>query len=163
MNFGEIFSNFYFWALLGAAMAFTPAAIGSAKGVGIVGEAAAGLISEDPDKFGQTLILQLLPGTQGIYGLLVAFLMLSRAGLIGGDAIVDTSLINGVKMFVAALPVGLVGYLSAISQARVAAGGVSIVAKKPGEMAKGILYAAMVETYAIFALLVSILALFGIK
>jgi len=68
---------------LGIALAIGGAAIaacacgGSGLGVGAAGEAASGVIAEDPNKFGQTLLLQALPGTQGIYGLLMAFLILS--------------------------------------------------------------------------------------
>ena len=72
-------------ALLGAALAVGLAGIGSAIGVGLVGQSAAGVVSEDPDKFGQTLLLQALPGTQGIYGLLTGFLIMQRTGVIGGN------------------------------------------------------------------------------
>ena len=72
------------FALIGAAIAAL-AGIGSAMGVGIAGQAAAGVLAEDPKKFGKTLILQALPGTQGIYGLLMAFLIFIRIGLLGGS------------------------------------------------------------------------------
>ena len=129
------------------------AGIGSAKGVGMVGEAASGLITEDPDKFGQTLLLQALPGTQGIYGLLTAFVILSRIGLLGGEA-VDVNLYQGISYFIASLPIAFGGWFSAIYQGRTAAAAVSIVAKRPEELAKGMIFAAMVETYAVLALLV---------
>ena len=61
------------YSLLGAAVAVFLAGAGSALGVGIAGQAAAGVVTEDPSKFAKVLVLQLLPGTQGIYGLLVAF------------------------------------------------------------------------------------------
>ena len=73
------------FAIIGAAFAAMFAGIGSAKGVGTVGEAAAGLVSQDPSKFSKALILQLLPGTQGLYGLLIAVLLLSRIGVMGGE------------------------------------------------------------------------------
>ena len=73
-------------ALLGAVLAALFAGIGSAIGVGIAGEAAAGVVTEDPSKFAKVLIMQLLPGTQGIYGLLVGFITLSKVGLLGGGA-----------------------------------------------------------------------------
>ena len=74
------------WALLGAALAATLAGIGSAWGVGLAGQAASGVVTEDPSKFAKVLVIQLLPGTQGIYGLLVAFVTLSQFGLLGGNA-----------------------------------------------------------------------------
>lgn len=148
-------------AFLGAALAVTLAGIGSAIGVGLVGECAAGVVTEDPDKFGQTLLLQALPGTQGIYGLLTGFLIMQKVGIIGGNLAVLT-LQQGLSIFLAALPIAIVGYLSAISQGKAAVAGVGLVAKRPEELGKAIVYAVMVETYAVLALLASIMLLFGI-
>jgi len=149
-------------AMIGAALAVLMAGAGSAKGVGIVGEAAAGLVTEDPGKFGQTLLLQALPGTQGIYGLLTAFVILNKVGIVGGP-MKDLTTVQGFLFLAAALPIALVGYFSAIAQGRAAAAGVGIIAKRPEELAKGITFAAMVETYAVLALLASILMVFGIN
>jgi V/A-type H+-transporting ATPase subunit K len=149
-------------AMIGAALAVFLAGSGSAKGVGIVGEAAAGLVTEDPSKFGQSLLLQALPGTQGIYGLLTAFVILNKIGIVGG-ATVELSTVQGFLFLASGLPIGIVGYLSAIAQGRAAAAGIGIIAKRPEELAKGITFAAMVETYAVLALLASILMVFGIK
>ncbi len=148
-------------ALLGAALAALMAGIGSAIGVGMAGEAAAGVVTEDPQKFGKVLILQLLPGTQGIYGLLIAFITLSQIGLLGGGG-VDVSLAQGLLYFVACLPMAFVGLWSAQRQAKAAVAGISLVAKKPDQMGKAIIFAAMVETYAILALLISILSIVSI-
>ena len=71
------------FALIGAALAVILAGMGSAKGVSMVGEAATGLLTEDPSKSGKALILQALPGTQGIYGLITAFLIIFKIGLLG--------------------------------------------------------------------------------
>lgn len=143
-------------AIIGAACASLFAGIGSAKGVGLVGEAAAGVVSVDPNKFSKVLILQLLPGTQGLYGLLTAILMLRKIGILGGDT-VDLSIAQGLMFLGAAMPIAIVGLFSGIAQGRAAAAGVGITAKKPEHNGKGIIMAAMVETYAILALLVSIL------
>ncbi|MBA1334080.1 MAG: V-type ATP synthase subunit K [Firmicutes bacterium] len=151
-----------FLAVLGAALAVLLAGIGSARGVGIAGEAAAGVVTEDPGKFGQTLLLQALPGTQGIYGLLTGFVIMQKIGLIGGN-LADISTESGLLILAAALPIAFVGLFSAIAQGRAAAAGMGIVAKRPEELAKGITYAAMVETYAVLALLASILMIFGIR
>lgn len=148
-------------AILGAACAALFSGIGSAKGVGLVGEAAAGVISVDPNKFSKVLILQLLPGTQGLYGLLTAILMLSRIGIIGGNA-AELTVAQGLMFFGASLPIAIVGLFSGIAQGRAAAAGVGITAKKPEHNGKGIIMAAMVETYAILALLVSILLIYNI-
>jgi V/A-type H+-transporting ATPase subunit K len=148
-------------ALIGAALAALLAGIGSAKGVGIVGEAAAGVVSVDPSKFSKVLILQLLPGTQGLYGLLTAIILLSRVGIIGGAA-ADLTTAQGLQFLVASLPIAIVGLISGIVQGKTAAAGVGITAKKPDHNGKGIIMAAMVETYAILALLISILIIYNI-
>ena len=147
-------------ALAGAALSALMAGIGSAKAVGMAGEAAAGVVTEDPSKFSKVLILQLLPGTQGIYGLLIAFITLSRVGIISGTA--PATWQEGLLYFVACLPMAIVGYWSALYQGRTAVSGIALVAKKPDQMSKSLIFAAMVETYAILALLISILAIFGI-
>lgn len=149
------------FAVLGAAFAALFAGIGSAKGVGLVGEAAAGVVSVDPSKFSKVLILQLLPGTQGLYGLLTAILLLSRIGIIGSGA-AELTLNQGIMFFAACLPIAIVGLFSGIAQGKAAAAGVGIVAKKPEQSSKGVIMAAMVETYAILALLVSILLIYNI-
>ena len=128
----------------------------------MVGEAAAGVISEDPTKFNKVLVLQLLPGTQGLYGLLLTVLVLSQLNVLGGNP-VNLSVAQGLMYFGACMPIAIVGYFSAIAQARTAVAGVNVVAKKPDQNGKAITMAAMVETYAILALLVSILAVNGLK
>ena len=148
------------FALAGAVLAAVLAGIGSAIGVGKAGQAAAGVVTEDPSKFSKVLILQLLPGTQGIYGLLIAFICLTQIGIMGGS--VDISLTKGLLYFVACLPMAVVGLISAIRQANAAVSAISLVAKKPDQFSKGMIFTVMVETYAILALLVSILSIFGI-
>lgn len=150
------------YALIGIALAVTLAGCGSAIGVKIAGEAAAGVTSVDPSKFSKVLLLQLLPGTQGIYGLLIGFIALSKIGLLGGGA-VDVSVANGLLILAACLPIAVVGLISAINQGKTAAASIGIVAKKPEQFGKAMLFPAMVETYAILALLVSILAINGIQ
>lgn len=153
-NLGLVF------ALLGAALASLMGGIGSAIGVGKAGQAAAGVVTEDPSKFSKVLIMQLLPGTQGIYGLLIAFITLSRVGILGGSADITTT--QGLMYLAACLPIAFVGLWSAISQGKAAAAGIMMIAKKPDQMSKGMIFAAMVETYAILALLISFLAILGI-
>ena len=131
-------------------------------GVGIAGQAAAGVVTEDPSKFAKVLIMQLLPGTQGIYGLLVGFLTLSKIGLLGGGA-ADISVETGLLILAACLPIGVVGLISAIHQGRTSAASIGIIAKKPEQFGKAMLFPAMVETYAILALLISILAVTAIE
>ena len=150
------------YALIGAALAVGLAGCGSAIGVGIAGQAASGVVSVDPGKFAKVLIMQLLPGTQGIYGLLVGFITLSKIGLLGsGSAEVSTS--AGLLILAACLPIAVVGLISGIHQGKTSAAAIGIVAKKPEQFGKAMLFPAMVETYAILALLISILAVSAIN
>ena len=150
------------YSLFGAALAVFLAGAGSAIGVGIAGQAAAGVVTEDPSKFAKVLIIQLLPGTQGIYGLLVGFITLSNIGLLGGN-ISDISASTGLLILAACLPIGIVGLISGIYQGRTSVASIGIVARKPEQFGKAMLFPAMVETYAILALLISILAITAIK
>ena len=147
------------FAILGAALTAGLCCIGSAKGTGMVGEAAAGLTSEDPDKSTKCLILQVLPGTQGLYGFVALFLVLGQTGLLSGS-VLDLSLAQGLSFFAACLPIMLGGWLSAIFQGRVAAASINIVAKHPEAATKGIIYCGIVEFYAILCLLASFLMIF---
>ena len=158
MSVGEMLTSLfsgYNLAAFGAVFAALMAGIGSAKGVGIVGEAASGVLAEDPSKFGNCLLLQALPGSQGIYGFVAAFFIFIKIGLFSGGTDLSTS--NGAYLFACALPIAFVGFYSAIAQGRVAAAGVALIARREGQVAKAITSAALVETYAILALLVSLL------
>ncbi len=146
------------FALIGAAFAAGLAGVGSAIGVGLAGEAVAGLMSEDPSKFGQALVLQLLPGTQGIYGLLVGFIVLIQVGILGGN-IVDVTQTQGLILMAGCFPMGIVGLLSGVAQGKTAVAGIGLLAKRPEEMGKAITSSIMVETYAVFALLISMLTI----
>ena len=144
------------FAILGAALTAGLCCIGSAKGTGMVGEAAAGLTSEDPDKSTKCLILQVLPGTQGLYGYVALFIVLGQVGLLSGSAAAIT-LTQGMAFFAACLPIMLGGWLSAIFQGRVAAASVGIVAKHPEASTKGIIFCGIVEFYAILSLVATIM------
>ncbi len=146
--------------LLGAGLAAALPGVGSSLAVGRAGEAAAGVITEDPEKFGKLLILQALPGTQGIYGLLSWFMIMSSSGLFGGNF--DQSWDTGLLYLLAAMPIAIVGYFSAVYQGKVSEAGIALVAQKPDQQAKAIVLAAMVETYAILALLATVLAVLNI-
>ena len=159
MTFSELLSLIFTGnniAFAGAALAATLACLGSAKAVGLVGEASAGLVSEDPSKFGKALLLQALPATQGIYGFITAFLILFKMGVFSGS-VSTLTIAQGAYFFVAALPIAVVGYVSAVKQGKVSVAGVSLLSKRPKEVGKAMTSAAMVEAFAIFALLVSLL------
>ena len=148
-------------ALLGSGLAVGLSCVGSAKGTGIAGEAGTGLLCEDPSKSGKVMVLQLLPGTQGLYGLVVWFFALIQMGMMDGSA-ANLTLIEGFQYFAACMPMALGGLLSAIAQGRVAAGSINILAKKPDDWSKGMVLCITVEFYAILSLLASMLMIINI-
>ena len=143
-------------AFIGFALAVGLCCIGSAKGTGMVGEAATGVISETPEHFSKCMILQVLPGTQGLYGLVAWFMVLLKINVFGGE-MASLTIQNGMAIFWACIPMALGGLLSAIAQGRVAAASINIVAKRPDQFSKGIILAGIVEFYAILSLVATIL------
>jgi V/A-type H+-transporting ATPase subunit K len=148
-------------AILGAAIAVIMTGIGSAKGVGMVAEASQGVVAEDPSKFTKLLFLQALPGTQGIYGFITAFIIFFKIGLIGTP--VELTVAQGAYIALLCLPIAIAGYASAIKQARVATAGVNVIIKHPEESTKPVISSALVEMYAILALLISMLPILSTK
>ena len=148
-----LISNGTLYALVGIALAVILSGIGSAIGVSQGGRAAAGVLTEKPELFARVLILELLPGTQGIYGLLVAFIALGKIQF--GKAVLEPE--AGLLYFAACLPIAIVGLISAIQQGKASVASIALVGKKPETFGRAMLLPAMVETYAILALLVSIL------
>ena len=144
------------FTILGAALTAGLCCIGSAKGTGMVGEAASGLVSEDPDKSTKCLILQVLPGTQGLYGFVALFIVLGQVGILSGSPVAVT-VSQGLAFFAACLPIMLGGWLSAVFQGRVAAASIGIVAKHPEASTKGIIFCGIVEFYAILSLVATIM------
>jgi V/A-type H+-transporting ATPase subunit K len=155
MELGQIY------AVLGAAMAVILAGIGSVVGVALAGQSGAGVVADDPDKFGKILLLQALPGTQGIYGMLIGFIVMVKINIFG--EMVSVSPEAGLKIIGACLPIAIVGLISAIYQGKVAASSIAMVAKRPETSGKGITFTVMVETYAVLALLASFLLVNGIQ
>ena len=148
-------------AYLGAALAVALCCIGSAKGTGMTGEAATGVIAEAPESFSKCMILQVLPGTQGLYGIVAWFMVLLKLNVFGGS-MVQLTVSQGLAIFCACLPIALGGLLSAIAQGRVAAASINLLAKKPDDWSKGMVLCITVEFYAILALLASMLMILNI-
>ncbi len=141
-------------AVAGAATSILIAGTGSAIGMGVAGLSGAGVIAEKPDLFGKVLILQALPGTQVIYGFLGAILILINIGILGGETV---ELAVAWQYFFASLPVAFTGLFSGMYQGRVSAAGIQAIAKNPGVLGNAMVLSAMVETVAIFGLLVTLL------
>ncbi len=149
-------------AFLGVALAAGLAGIGSAIGIGIAGRSATGVLSEKPERYGQLFLQVVLPGTQGFYGFVIAFFALSKVQeFLTADSL---NLANSLAVLAACLPVAFAGMLSAIHQGKTCAAGILLTAKRPELAVKaGVLYAAMVEVYAVLGFLISLLILLAIK
>lgn len=133
--------------------------VGSAIGMGVAGQAAAGVASEKPQLFGKLLLMQALPGSQGIYGLVGAFLILNFAGVFAGET---ATVAAGWQFLMAALPIGVAGLFSGVLQGRVSASGIAMIARDESRVAQAMILSAMVETWAIFGVLISFILLTSI-
>ncbi len=133
--------------------------VGSAIGMGVAGQAAAGVASEKPELFGKLLLMQSLAGSQGIYGLVGAFLILNFAGVFAGETV---STAAGWQFVMAALPIGIAGMFSGILQGRVSASGILMIARDASRVAQAMILSAMIETWAIFGVLISFILLTSI-
>ena len=156
MSFGLLY------ALTGAALAIFLCGIGSSIGIGYVGREANGVLSEEPEKFGTMLLLVALPGTQGIYGFLTGFLVIMKVGILGGKEVAITPS-QGWQILISCLPIAISGLVSAIHQGKVCAAGIAVASKHPEASMRAMVYGALVETYAVLALVASIFLLFGVK
>jgi len=148
-------------ALLGCVAAAVLGGIGSAMGIRLVATVASGVLAEDPKKFGSLFILVALPVTQGFYGFLGAFLAMMKLGVLG--QLVPITFWQGIQMFLACLPVGIAGLVTAIWQGKVCAAGAELVAKRASEGTKGVIFGALVETYAVLGLLATIFLQMGVR
>lgn len=141
------------WALLGGGLAAACGAIGSAIGVANTSKVGQGVLADDPDKFGSVLILSSLPGTQGFYGFIVALLVYVLFGLSQKP---DIPLYVGLSIFFACLP-GAIGFIvSAPLQGIASQAAILLISKQPEQIGKAIIFPALVETYAVTSLVVSV-------
>jgi V/A-type H+-transporting ATPase subunit K len=145
--------------ILGCALAIGIAGIASAIGLALAGSSAVAVTAEKPNLFGKLLVLQVLPMTQSVYGLLTAILLMMGVGILGGTP--AATLLQGMGALWIGLAVGLTG-LSAINQGMVASSSISAVGRNPDVAARGIIFTVMPETIAIFGLLVGILLMTGL-
>jgi len=140
--------------VIGIAMSVVFSGAGSATGAAMISKAAVALVSEQPEKFGKSLVLQMMSASQGLYGFIIGFLIFM--------SLVDPAPITfseALRFLGAGSIMGLAGYFTSIQQSIAATAGMQILAKKPEHFTKGIMYSAMIETFAIFAFVVSMLIL----
>jgi V/A-type H+-transporting ATPase subunit K len=140
-------------AIAGIALSVILTGIGSARGGAMISKAAAALISEQPEKFGKSLLLYMMHASQGLYGFIIGFLIFINLGP-------DLTIWESLRFFGSGAIMGFAGLHSCIGQSTAATAGIQILAKKPEHSTKGVLYSAMIETYAIFAFVIAMLIIF---
>lgn len=150
-----MFTAGYAIAMAGIAICVILCGVGSAVGLYKTGSAAAGILGEDPKKFGKVLVLVLLPATQGIYGFIVAIIASGGLSATNPDAIVSTA--EGWAVFGQVMPMAISGLVSGFFQGKAAANCIYAVGKQESLGGKLIIYPAMIEFYAILGMLISIM------
>ncbi len=160
-------------AIIGLALSTICCGIGSSIGLKASVTATSGVLSSDPNKFSKVMILTLLPATQGIYGLLISFMglshtpevldptILAQAAQLVPEAVaaVSANTQAGLAVLFACLPIAICGMFSGIAQGKAAASAIVAVGKKPEVGGRLLMFPAMIETYALLALVVSIILL----
>lgn len=151
-------------ALVGAGLAVLLPGIGSSLGIHVASKSATAILSEKPERYGQFFIMVVLPGTQGFYGFLAAFMVMIKLNFFGGTGLPEVNFMLGLQVLMACLPIIFAGLITAIYQGRVASAGILMAGKKPELAFKaGVVFAVMVEIYAILGLLVTLfMLLYGI-
>ena len=150
-------------ALLGAALATALPCTGSSMGVSTVGQAGSGLLTEKPELAGRVITLAVLPGSQGLYGMVISLLFLFSFGgpLLTGD--LSLNFASGLAMFAAFMPVAIAAATSAPYQGKVCAAGMHMLARDSRLAGRVITLAALVETYALLGFLISFFMLNSLR
>lgn len=145
----------YAIGLVGIAMCVVLCGIGSAIGLFKTGSAAAGVLGENPKKFGKVMVLVLLPATQGIYGFIIGIIA-------SGSLEAGMSIATGLEVLCAVLPMAVSGLVTGYFQGKSAVNCIYAVGKQDSLGGKLIIYPAMIEFYAILGLIISIMLVAGI-
>ncbi len=155
-----MFTTGYVIAIIGIALCVILCGVGSGIGLYKTGSAAAGVLGENPKKFGKLVVLMLLPATQGLYGFLVAILATNKLGALFTAELATTA--HGWAIFGACLPMAISGFVSAFFQGKTAVNCIHAAAKQDSLGFKIAMGPAMIEFYALLGLVISILMVLAI-
>ena len=148
--------------LLGAGLCLGLGRAGSSIGVGYAGMTASGVVTEDPNKFGKLIPFVAIPGTQGIYSFVIFFVItVMKLNLLKTPNL--PTFHQGLQLLFIGFSAGIVEYMSAVYQGKVASASIGIIAKRPDQVGKGFILPAFVETYAIIALVATLLIVIPMK
>jgi len=151
------------WAIAGGGLAMIGGGIGSAIGLSSASNTAAGIVTEDAEKFGRVLPLAAMPSTQGIYGFITAIMVLVLFNILGAEGEPAIAGQVGFDVFLACLPVATLGLVTGIYQGLTSVGAAGMVARRSEDAGKALIFPALVETYAVFALITTVLALISLS
>ena len=157
-----MYTTGYVVAIIGIALCVILCGVGSGLGLYKTASATAGVLGEDPKKFGKLIILMLLPATQGLYGFLIAILATNKLGAITEIAEASQALAQGWSIFSACLPMAISGFVSAFFQSKAAVNCIYAAAKQDSLGFKVAMGPAMIEFYALLGLVISLLLVIGI-
>lgn len=149
------------WVFMGAVFVITLGTLGSAIGIRISGSQAAGVLSEKPELFGKMFVMMALPGTQGFYSFVCGIMMIVLSGVLNKGTVISNA--KGLAFMTVGIGVGLVEWLSAIAQGQASAAAESLTGRQPSSSGQAILIPALVETYAVIALVSGILLILWIS
>jgi V/A-type H+-transporting ATPase subunit K len=149
------------WVFTGAVLVVVFGGLGSAIGIRISGSQAAGVLSEKPELFGKMFVMMALPGTQGFYSFVCGIMIVVLSGVLNKGTVISNA--KGLALLTVGVCVGLVEWLSAILQGQSAAAAESMTARQPSSSGQAILIPALVETYAVIALVSGILLILWIS
>ncbi|MBM3231303.1 V-type ATP synthase subunit K [Candidatus Peregrinibacteria bacterium] len=152
-----------FLAFIGASMATILPCLGSILGVSMVGQSGAGLLTEKPELAGKVITLAVLPGSQGLYGMVISLLFIFSYGPLMTDPLLKVSGLQGFILFSCFIPVTITCLTSAPYQAKVCSAGMHMLAKDGRLAGRVITLAALVETYALLGFLISFFMLNSVK
>lgn len=141
------------FALIGAALAVGLCCTGSAFGMLYVQKASCGIVAEKPEKYSKTLILQLIPSSNALYGFIVAFLVLTKVVLASASYTIN----EGLMVMGGCLAVAIAGLTAAIAQGKVCASAAVMVGKRDDLLGRALTMSVFTELFALFGLIISIL------
>ncbi|MCK5743803.1 MAG: V-type ATP synthase subunit K [Caldisericia bacterium] len=149
----EMVTNPTTWIVLGIIVNVFLSGMGSARGLRTASVQTTGVMSERPELFGKLFVLTVLPGTQGFYGFIASFLAGSQTLMAGNIP----SMGNALALMFLLVGMGVVCYFSAVDQGRTSAAAINMVAKQEQTFGQAIIMPALVETYAVLGLLLTII------
>ena len=153
---GTLSEDQIFWGAIGASVVVGITGFFSALGIGYAASAAITAMSRKEGIFGKSLVFVILPETIVIYGLLIAILIVRSFGTFGDSIPVREG--DEIVLFLSAAVLSLVS-LTGYMLGKLGASGIAALIKNETTFGRNIVFVVLVESIAIYGVLVSILML----